>query len=143
MKRFVRFIAILSLVVCLGWFGSSQSATAANLSNFGFVRPSAVLAAGALRNAVDDKMATEYGKKIDLNNTNLRAFRQYQGMYPTLASLIFKNAPYESVEDVLEIPGLTDKQKEVLQANLDNFTVSEASKELVEGGDRINNGIYR
>jgi photosystem II PsbU protein len=143
MKRFVRFIAILSLVVCLGWFGSSQSATAANLSNFGFVRPSAVLAAGALRNTVEDKMATDYGKKIDLNNTNLRAFRQYQGMYPTLASLIFKNAPYESVEDVLEIPGLTDKQKEVLQANLDNFTVSEVSRELVEGDDRINNGIYR
>ncbi|MGV0024125.1 photosystem II complex extrinsic protein PsbU [Phormidesmis priestleyi] len=146
MKRFVRFIVTLSLVVCLGWFGSqmgSQSAMAANLSDFASVRPSALLAAGPLRNAVEDKMATEYGKKIDLNNTNLRAFRQYQGMYPTLASLIFKNAPYESVEDVLKIPGLSEKQKEVLQANLDNFTVSEVSKELVEGDDRINNGIYR
>jgi photosystem II PsbU protein len=143
MKRFVRFIATLSLVVCLGWFGSSQSATAANLSDFGSVRPSVLLAADSLRNAVDDKMATDYGKKIDLNNTNLRAFRQYQGMYPTLASLIFKNAPYESVEDVLKIPGLSEKQKEVLQANLDNFTVSEVTKELVEGDDRINNGIYR
>ncbi|KAM3092288.1 photosystem II complex extrinsic protein PsbU [Phormidesmis sp. 146-35] len=143
MKRFVRFIATLSLIVCLGWFSASQSATAANLSNFGSVRPSAVLAAEPLRNAVEDKMATDYGKKIDLNNTNLRAFRQYQGMYPTLASLIFKNAPYESVEDVLKIPGLSEKQKEVLQANLNNFTVSEVSKELVEGDDRINNGIYR
>jgi len=145
MKRFVRFIATLSLVMCLSWFGSSQRAMAANLSNFGPVRPSILLAAEAapLRNAVEDKMATEYGKKIDLNNTNLRAFRQYQGMYPTLASLIFKNAPYESVEDVLKIPGLSEKQKEVLQANLDNFTVSEVSRELVEGNDRINNGIYR
>jgi photosystem II PsbU protein len=146
MKRFVRFIATLSLVVCLGWFGSSQSALSANLSDFASVRPSVLLAAEAtepLRNVVEDKMATEYGKKIDLNNTNLRAFRQYQGMYPTLASLIFKNAPYESVEDVLKIPGLSEKQKEVLQANLDNFTVSEVSRELVEGDDRINNGIYR
>ncbi len=145
MKRFVQFIATLSLVMCLGWFGSSQRAMAANLSNFESARPSVLLAAEAapLRNAVEDKMATEYGKKIDLNNTNLRAFRQYQGMYPTLASLIFKNAPYESVEDVLKIPGLSEKQKEVLQANLDNFTVSEVSRELVEGNDRINNGIYR
>jgi photosystem II PsbU protein len=147
MKRLIRLVITLSLFVgCLGWFGSFQSAMAANLRDFGFTRPSVLLAAestGSLRNAVEDKMATEYGKKIDLNNTNLRAFRQYPGMYPTLASLIFKNAPYEKVEDVLKISGLTEKQKEVLQANLDNFTVSEESKELVEGDDRINNGIYR
>ncbi|NJR49641.1 MAG: photosystem II complex extrinsic protein PsbU [Leptolyngbyaceae cyanobacterium CSU_1_3] len=147
MKRLIRLVAVLSLFVgCLGWFGSFQSAMAANLRDLRVVYPSVLLAAestGSLRNAVEDKMATEYGKKIDLNNTNLRAFRQYPGMYPTLASLIFKNAPYEKVEDVLKISGLTEKQKEVLQANLDNFTVSEESKELVEGDDRINNGIYR
>jgi photosystem II PsbU protein len=148
MKRLVRFIATLSLVIgCLGWFGSSQSAMAANLSDLGSVlRPSALLAAETadpLRNAVEDKMATEFGKKIDLNNTNLRAFRQYPGMYPTLASIIFKNAPYEQVEDVLDIPGLTEQQKELLQSNLKNFTVTDVAKELVEGDDRINNGIYR
>lgn len=148
MRRLVRFITILSLLVgCLGWLGSSQSAMAANISDFGAVlRPSTFLAAEAVenfRNAVEDKMATDYGKKIDLNNTNLRAFRQFSGMYPTLASLIFKNAPYENVEDVLEIPGLNEQQKEILQANLKNFTVTDVAKELVEGNDRINNGIYR
>ena len=135
MKRLIRFLAALSLVVgCLGWL--SQAAIAANFSGV------TVLAAD-YRNVVEDKMATEYGKKLDLNNTNVRAFRQLPGLYPTLAGLIVKNAPYESVEDVLEIPGLNDKQKEVLEANLDNFVVTEVSKELVEGGDRYNNGIYR
>jgi photosystem II PsbU protein len=148
MKRLVRLIATLSLMVgCLGWLGSAQNAMAASLGDVSSaLRPSVLFAAeasGTLRNAVEDKMATEFGKKIDLNNTNLRAFRQFPGMYPTLASLIFKNAPYENVEDVLKIPGLSEKQKEVLQANLENFTVSEESKELVEGDDRINNGIYR
>lgn len=135
MKRLIRVLAMVSLVIgCLGWF--SQAAVAANLNGV------TVLAA-EYRNAVEDKMATEYGKKLDLNNTNVRAFRQLPGLYPTLAGLIVKNAPYDSVEDVLEIPGLTGKQKEVLEANLDNFVATETSKELVEGGDRYNNGIYR
>lgn len=135
MKRLIRFLAALSLVVgCLGWV--SQAAIAANFNG-------TTLLAAEYRNVVEDKMATEYGKKLDLNNTNVRAFRQLPGLYPTLAGLIVKNAPYESVEDVLEIPGLTDKQKEVLEANLDNFVTTEVSKELVEGGDRYNNGIYR
>ncbi len=148
MKRLVRFVAALSLIIsCLGWLGSSQTALATNFNDLGSAfRPSVLLAAEAtdsLRNAVEDKMATAFGKKIDLNNTNLRAFRQFPGMYPTLASLIFKHAPYEKVEDVLDIPGLTEQQKETLQSNIKNFVTSEVSKELTEGNDRINNGIYR
>ncbi|MER3434577.1 MAG: photosystem II protein [Leptolyngbya sp. ERB_1_1] len=135
MKRLIRFLAALSLVVsCLG--GLSQAAVAANFNGV-------TLLAADYRNVVEDKMATDYGKKLDVNNTNVRAFRQLPGMYPTLAGLIVKNAPYESVEDILKIPGLSDKQKEVLEANMDNFVATEVSKELVEGGDRYNNGIYR
>lgn len=146
MKRLIRFVATLTLIICLSWLGSSQTALATNLNDFGSVRPSILMTAeetGPLRNAVEDKMATEFGKKIDLNNTNLRAFRQFPGMYPTLASIIFRNSPYEKVEDVLNIPGLTEQQKETLQSNLKNFVTSEVSKELTEGNDRINNGIYR
>jgi photosystem II PsbU protein len=148
MKRLVRFMAILSLMIgCLGWLGVPQPALAVNLADIGTaVRPSFLLAVDSeqsLRNAVEDKFATEFGKKIDLNNTNVRAFRQYSGLYPTLAAKILKNSPYEKVGDVLAIPGLTAEQKELLNANLPNFTVTEVSKELVEGDDRINNGIYR
>ena len=148
MKRLVQFVAILSLMLgCLGWLGMSQPVLAVNLTDIGAaVRPSFLLAVDSerpLRNAVEDKFATEFGKKIDLNNTNVRAFRQYSGLYPTLAAKILRNSPYEEVGDVLTIPGLTAEQKELLTANLPNFTVTEVSKELVEGGDRINNGIYR
>ncbi len=96
-----------------------------------------------LRNKADDKLDTEFGKKIDLNNTNVRAFQRYPGMYPTLAKAIIQNAPYNQVEDVLKIVGLSDRQKEILQGNLDNFTVTESDSVFNEGDDRYNNGIYR
>jgi photosystem II PsbU protein len=111
------------------------------LSNVNLPAP-ILIAAADLRNAADDKLATEFGKKIDLNNTHVRAFRKYPGMYPTLAGKIVQNAPYQQVEDVLDIPGLSERQKELLQANLDKFTVTDPSEVFVEGGDRYNPGVY-
>lgn len=148
MKRFLRLLTILGMLIgCLGWLGMPQSAMAAPspqpVLQMGTLFTPKLIAAEGLRNAMEEKMGTEFGKKLDLNNTNVRAFRQYQGLYPTLAGLIVKNAPYEKVEDVLDIPGLTARQKEILQANLDKFAVTDVESALVEGDDRINNGIYR
>ena len=137
---------MLSLLVGLtGWLGVSQPALAANASNFTWrsVPILAVESQATLRNRADAKLATEFGKKIDLNNTNVRSFQKYPGLYPTLAKKIIANAPYENVEDVLSIEGLSDRQKEILQANLDNFAVTEVESAFNEGDDRYNNGIYR
>jgi len=137
---------MLSLLVGLtGWLGVSQPALAANASNFTWrsVPILAVESQATLRNRADAKLATEFGKKIDLNNTNVRSFQKYPGLYPTLAKKIIANAPYENVEDVLNIEGLSDRQKEILQANLDNFAVTEVESAFNEGDDRYNNGIYR
>lgn len=151
MKRLVRLLAVLVVLVgCLAGFGSPQRAIAsplpltygASLSNVTLQSLPVVLADVSLRNTADDKLATEFGKKIDLNNTHVRAFRKYPGMYPTLAGKIVQNAPYQQVEDVLDIPGLSDRQKELLQANLDKFTVTEVDPTFVEGGDRYNPGVY-
>ncbi|NJL00233.1 MAG: photosystem II complex extrinsic protein PsbU [Spirulinaceae cyanobacterium SM2_1_0] len=101
-----------------------------------------VLVAAELRNAADEMLGTEYGQKIDLNNTNVRAFRRLPGFYPTLAKQIVANAPYENVDDVLKISGLSDRQKSRLQANLDKFTVVETADVFTEGGGRVNNGYY-
>ena len=152
MKRLMRLLTVLSLMVgCVVWFSVPQQAIAAELSSAAY-RSVPVLAIGGglqttqapiLRNRADDKLGTEFGKKIDLNNTNVRAFTQYPGLYPNLATKIVRNAPYEKVDDVLEIPGLSDHQKEILQANLDNFTVTDVESAFTEGDDRYNNGIYR
>ena len=146
MKRLIRFLTVLSLLVgCIGWLGLSKPVLAANLSNVAWhsVPVLAVESEATLRNRADEKLATEFGKKIDLNNTHVRAFQKYPGLYPTLAKTIIKNAPYENVEDVLEIPGLSDRQKQILQANLDHFTVTEPEAAFIEGEDRYNPGIYR
>ena len=150
MKRLVRVLMVLCVLVsCLSGLDMSQKALAANLGNVAGYQLNRVtiaptlLAAEGIRDAVGEKLSSEYGKKLDLNNTNVRSFRQYSGLYPTLAGLIVKNAPYDSVEDVLKIAGLTEAQKDVLKANLDNFTATDVEEALVEGADRINNGIYR
>ncbi len=147
MKRLMRLLTTLSLLVgCLGWFGVPQHAIAADLSSV-TLHPVAILAVEETttirRNRADEKLGTEFGKKIDLNNTNVRAFQKYPGMYPNLARKIIKNAPYKNVEDVLQIEGLSDRQKELLQSNLDKFAVTDAESAFTEGDDRYNNGIYR
>jgi photosystem II PsbU protein len=146
MKRFVGVVLAVGLMLG-SLLGFADQATALNenglLWNGTTVAPVVASAGGSFRNRADDKLATEFGKKIDLNNTNVRAFLQYRGMYPTLARLIVQNAPFEQVDDVLNLPGLTEQQKDILRSNLDNFTVSPPEDTFVEGGDRFNNGIYR
>jgi photosystem II PsbU protein len=145
-KRLARILSVFSLLVAsLGWFGFSQPAQASTFEHFAFqsLPVFAVEEAKDLRNRADDKLAEVYGKKIDLNNTNIASFQRFPGLYPTLASKIIQNAPYNSVEDVLKIQGLSERQKQILQANFDNFRVSEVETVFTEGDDRYNNGIYR
>jgi photosystem II PsbU protein len=147
MKWFCRLLTILTVLIgCSGLLGIPQPALASGLSPLGLnSMPLAphFLAVEEVRDVVGAKLATEYGKKVDLNNSNVRAFRQFPGLYPNLAGAIVKNAPYENVEDVLKIAGLSDRQKQILKENLSNFTVTDVEEALVEGDDRINNGIYR
>lgn len=140
MQRLGHWLSLFSLVLigCLSWTGWTPPVLAAT-PNWQMMP---VLAA-EYTNVVDAKLSSDYGKKIDLNNTNINAFIQYRGMYPTLARLLVKNAPYDKVEDVLSLPGLSDRQKALLEANLDNFTITPVEQALVEGGDRFNNGVYK
>ncbi|XZO01228.1 MAG: photosystem II complex extrinsic protein PsbU [Microcoleus sp.] len=143
MKRLGRLLAVLGLVLgCFAWAGD-QSAIAASLSRLVLPSSSLIAVEAPTRtNRADEKLATEFGKKLDLNNSGVRFFREYPGLYPTLARLIIKNAPYEKVEDVLKISDLTEAQKKLLQANLDKFTVTDVESVFIEGDNRLNNGLY-
>jgi len=94
-----------------------------------------------IRNVVDDKIAERAGK-VDLNNSSVRRFQQFPGMYPTLAGKIVLGGPYDSVDDVLNLD-LSDRQKELFEKYRENFTVTEPEIALNEGNDRINDGQYR
>ncbi|MEM1255667.1 MAG: photosystem II complex extrinsic protein PsbU [Cyanobacteria bacterium P01_H01_bin.21] len=138
MKRFFGLLMALGLVFGT-LVGAAQPAVASLLDNGTVVLAEATLP----RNAIDDKLATEYGYKLDVNNTNVAAFRKYRGLFPTIAGKIIRNAPYEDLEDILEIPGLTDVEKSRIQENMDIFTISPPNPALVEGDDRYNNGAYK
>lgn len=128
MKRLFGLLMALSIVVgvFLGGLGLSSAALAEDIYN-----------------SVDAQLQTEYGSKLDLNNANVQAFRKYPGMYPTLARKVLLNAPFSSVEEVLKLPGLSERQLDILKSNLDNFTVTDPNPALVEGADRFNNGVYK
>jgi photosystem II PsbU protein len=139
MKRFIGIIAALLLIVgCWGVAGVDR-AIASDLSLFNL--PSIQVLA-VRRNTADAKLGEIGVDKLDLNNSDVRDFRKLRGFYPNLASKIIKNAPYESVEDVLDIPGLSATQKERLQANLDNFVVTDVEAAMNAGDDRYNPGVY-
>jgi len=106
----------------------------------GLMLPQAAYA-DEIRNVADDKIA-ERGDKVDLNNSSVRRFQQFPGMYPTLAGKIVLGGPYDSVDDVLNLD-LTDRQKELFSKYRDNFVVTAPSIALNEGFDRINDGQYR
>ena len=123
MKRLGYWVSLLATVVIsfLGFFGSTQPVVAGGRC----LQPTTLLAVETqlLSVVVSERLCTDSGQKIDLNNANLVAFTDCPGFYPTLARLIVEHGPYPNVESVLELPGLSARQKELLMANLDNFTV--------------------
>jgi photosystem II PsbU protein len=97
--------------------------------------------AAELRNRADDKRA-ELNGKVDLNNSSVRRFQSFPGMYPTLAGKIVLGGPYSSVDDVLNLD-LTDRQRELFNKYKGSFIVTPPEIALNEGFDRINDGQYR
>ena len=143
MKQLVGLL--VALAVLLGWVSSpamAQPISGADFLSAPF-EATAWLAKAPQENAVDAKLKTEYGAKLDLNNANVQSFRKFPGLYPTLARKILLNAPYDSVDDVLDLPNLSEQQLNILRTNLDNFTVTVPDPALIEGADRFNNGVYK
>lgn len=123
MKRLIRWLSLLSLIIIteLGLFTGGQPVAAAI-----YAYQPATLAATTTTSPADAAICPEFEQKIDLNNANLATFQDCPGFYPTLATLIVKNGPYQKVEDVLDIPGLSDRQKALLKSQLKNFTVTQS-----------------
>lgn len=139
MKKLIQVLAVLVVVISSFAFGINQSSA----GELQLTLPSSpILAVTERRNPADALLETEFGKKYDLNNTPLRKFREIPGFYPTLAKKIGQYAPYEKVEDVLNIPDLTEGQKAKLEANLDKFTVTPPVDIFNEEDNRINPGVY-
>mmetsp|Transcript_41103 Transcript_41103/g.73596 ORF Transcript_41103/g.73596 Transcript_41103/m.73596 type:complete len:189 (+) Transcript_41103:56-622(+) len=79
--------------------------------------------------------------KVDINNANIQAYRQFPGMFPTIAGLIGTHGPYKQVTDIYDIPGMTDQYKNIAKKYEGNLVCLPASPAYFI--DRINNGLYR
>jgi len=125
MRSLVRLsvtVIMVATILVVGWFGGfSTSALADELPDTSFIQ-------------VDSS-------KIDLNNSNINAFRKIPGFYPTLGRVIIQNAPYQSLDDVLNIAGLTEEQKQKISASADKFTLKKPDNSM--NRERFNNSIYR
>lgn len=142
MKLWHRVVTVFSLIVFFSSLAFSQPAQALDFNTISQENSRLIAMENTRRNVADDFLTTESSKKIDLNNSDIRGFRDLRGFYPNLASIVIQNAPYEQVEDVLLIPGLSDTQKERLQANLDKFTATPQLNVLNDGDERYNPGLY-
>lgn len=149
MKKALGTLVAFGLLMGSLLLGNVQPVSALSLGNASVMglSPNMPLIANAggreLRNSVDDKLATDYGNKIDINNTNIASFRKFRGLYPTIAGKVVSNAPYDSIDDVLRIPGLSEVERDRLEKNIDIFSISAPDPALVEGADRFNNGVYK
>ena len=125
MKRLGIWLTIfcLMLVSCLGLTSWTPSSLAEVVDS----QSISILAA---KMETPLKLCAESNVKIDLNNANVNAFTDCPGFYPNLARLIVENSPYQQVEDVLNIPELSARQKDLLQANLNSFEVAESTVPL-------------
>jgi len=61
-------------------------------------------------NGMDGEM-----KPVDINNAQPMEFRQFPGMYPSAASLIVANTPYEKVSDIYSIRGVDNITKAIFK----------------------------
>mmetsp|Transcript_105364 Transcript_105364/g.187330 ORF Transcript_105364/g.187330 Transcript_105364/m.187330 type:complete len:178 (+) Transcript_105364:81-614(+) len=56
-----------------------------------------------IRDAGLDREAGEF-RILDINKADIDEYRQFPGMFPTVASFIFKNRPYKALKDVYSKP---------------------------------------
>lgn len=122
MKRLIHWLRIPTLVVVCSLLFVIWTVPLGRVEANSNIGSPLVIAASA--QDMNESACPDLAPKIDLNNANISAFTDCQGFYPNLASLIIQNGPYEKVEDVLKIPDLSDRQKELLKAQLKNFTVT-------------------
>merc|ERR1712241_614532 len=122
----------------LGWFRKHQQQVASG------VAATALALAPTSANAIVDYDAIKYlggSDKVDINNANVQAYRQFRGMYPTAAGQIATHGPYSKVSDIYDIPGLDEKVKDIMKKYESQFVCLPPSQAYVI--DRVNNGMYR
>merc|ERR1712207_61517 len=124
--------------VLFGWFNARRQQVASAGA------AAAVALTPVAATAIVDYDAIKYlggSDKVDVNNANVQAFRQFPGMYPTAAGQIATHGPYSKVSDIYDIPGLEERVKDIMKKFEGQFVCLPPNQAYVL--DRVNNGMYR
>jgi photosystem II PsbU protein len=76
-------------------------------------------------NLVGERLCSYDDRQIDLNNAKISIFGNCSGFYSELAKPIAMKSLDRKVEDVFTLKASRDRQREMLKANLNNFTPSD------------------
>merc|ERR1719499_2525776 len=116
--------ASLGVGALLGWLNSRRQQVASTAG------AAALAVAPAAGLAIVDFDAVKYlggTDKVDINNANVQAYRQFPGMFPTAAGAIATHGPYEKVSDVYNIPNMDDRVKAIIKKYEGNLVVTPAN----------------
>eukprot|EP00929_Paragymnodinium_shiwhaense_P106512 TRINITY_DN7196_c0_g2_i1.p2 TRINITY_DN7196_c0_g2~~TRINITY_DN7196_c0_g2_i1.p2 ORF type:complete len:192 (+),score=59.59 TRINITY_DN7196_c0_g2_i1:33-608(+) len=130
--------ASLGVGAVAGWLSKRQNQAAAAAA------AATVVATPMAASALVDYEGIEFlggSDRVDINNAPVQAYRQYPGFYPTAAGKIASNGPYKSVEDIYNIPGVTEATKAIFKKYEKQLVCLPVSPAYFL--DRINNGMYK
>ncbi|CAE8643733.1 unnamed protein product [Polarella glacialis] len=122
----------------LGWLNSHKQQVA------GVAAAATVAMAPVAANAWVNYEGLEFlggSDKVDINNANIQAYRQFPGMFPTAAAVICTHGPYNNVGDIFSIPNVDPRLMEVIKKYEKNLVCLPANPAYFI--DRVNNGMYR
>uniref|UniRef100_A0A7S1QH41 Photosystem II 12 kDa extrinsic protein n=1 Tax=Alexandrium catenella TaxID=2925 RepID=A0A7S1QH41_ALECA len=130
--------ASVAIGAALGWLSSRRQQVA-----------SATAAAAVALTPIAAPAIVEYDgikylggtDKVDINNANVQAYRQFPGFYPTAAGSIATHGPYKSVKDIYGIPNLDPRVVETFKKYEANLVCLPPSPAYYL--DRVNNFMYR
>eukprot|EP00929_Paragymnodinium_shiwhaense_P106509 TRINITY_DN7196_c0_g1_i2.p1 TRINITY_DN7196_c0_g1~~TRINITY_DN7196_c0_g1_i2.p1 ORF type:complete len:192 (+),score=42.62 TRINITY_DN7196_c0_g1_i2:113-688(+) len=130
--------ASLGVGAVAGWLSKRQNQAAAAAA------AATLVATPMAASALVDYEGIEFlggSDRVDINNAPVQAYRQYPGFYPTAAGKIASNGPYKSVEDIYNIPGVTEATKAIFKKYEKQLVCLPVSPAYFL--DRINNGMYK
>uniref|UniRef100_A0A7S1MNK9 Photosystem II 12 kDa extrinsic protein n=1 Tax=Alexandrium catenella TaxID=2925 RepID=A0A7S1MNK9_ALECA len=135
---FGMFAVSVAVGAALGWLNSRRQQVAS------VTAAAAVAIAPVAAPAIVEYDGIKYlggTDKVDINNANVQAYRQFPGFYPTAAGAIATHGPYKSVKDIYGIPNLDPRVVETFKKYESNLVCLPPSPAYYL--DRVNNFMYR
>eukprot|EP00930_Biecheleria_cincta_P031396 TRINITY_DN2179_c0_g1_i1.p1 TRINITY_DN2179_c0_g1~~TRINITY_DN2179_c0_g1_i1.p1 ORF type:complete len:200 (+),score=48.58 TRINITY_DN2179_c0_g1_i1:75-674(+) len=122
----------------LGWLNSRKKEVAS------VAAATAVAVTPAAANAYVDYEGLAFlggSDKVDINNANVQAYKQFPGFFPTAAGVIATHGPYKEVKEIFDIPNVDPRITAIFKKYEQNLVCLPANPAYFI--DRVNNGLYR